>query len=154
MSSTPHQWHWATLLGFDITTSCLFGLQMFLAYVLMLLVMLYEAWILFAIVAGFIPGVMLSSMIKRKYSSSLCSCPTGDQESLLTSDELSSYSEELAARPRILVATKCEDDEAEARADRLEESLGPLMRISSATGQGLPELLRAAWALVHPPEWA
>ena len=69
-------------------------------------------------------------------------------------DELSSYSEELAARPRILVATKCEDDEAEARADRLEESLGPLMRISSATGQGLPELLRAAWALVHPPEWA
>merc|ERR1711916_254435 len=92
MSSTPHQWHWATLLGFDITTSCLFGLQMFLAYVLMLLVMLYEAWILFAIVAGFIPGVMLSSMIKRKYSSSLCSCPTGDQESLLTSDELSSYS--------------------------------------------------------------
>ena len=95
MSSSPTPspaWHWGTLLGFDMTTSILFGLQMFLAYVLMLLVMLYEAWILFAIVAGFIPGVMLSSMIKRKYSSSLCGCPTGEQESLLTSDEHSSYS--------------------------------------------------------------
>jgi len=64
--------------------------------------------------------------------------------------ELSSYSSELATRPRLLVATKCEDPAAEERADRLEAVAGPLHRISSVTGRGVKELLAAAWSLVHP----
>lgn len=56
--------------------------------------------------------------------------------------ELAGYSPELARRPQILVATKVEDDAAAARAAELEQRTGePVLRISSATGQGLRELL-------------
>ncbi len=59
--------------------------------------------------------------------------------------ELELYSKELAARPRLCVASKCEGDEAEARAAQLEAEVdAPLLRISSVQGTGLTELLRAA----------
>ena len=66
--------------------------------------------------------------------------------------ELERYSPELATRPRLLVATKCESPEAEERAAALAEVMGPTLRMSSATGQGVPEVLEAAWGLVHPGE--
>jgi GTPase len=58
--------------------------------------------------------------------------------------ELRAYPADLTQRPRLLVATKVEDDDSEARADALfaEVSL-PGLKISSATGRGL-DLLRAA----------
>lgn len=59
--------------------------------------------------------------------------------------ELERYSSELAVRPRLVVATKVEDDEGEARAKALEESLGrPVHRISSILGEGVRSLLEAA----------
>jgi GTP-binding protein len=59
--------------------------------------------------------------------------------------ELEAFSPTLAAKPRLVVATKCEDDEARARADELERALGvPVWRISSAMRQGLDELLAEA----------
>ncbi len=64
-------------------------------------------------------------------------------------EELASYSQALRERPRLLVATKCEDERAEERAARLEAAHGPLHRISSATGRGVARLLAEAWALVR-----
>jgi len=64
--------------------------------------------------------------------------------------ELRRYSEELAGRPCILVATKVEDEAAEERARELEEAAGrPVRRISSVLGEGVEPLLAAAHALVH-----
>lgn len=64
--------------------------------------------------------------------------------------ELERYSEELARRPRLLVATKVEDEEAEERAAALEQAAGvPVRRISSVTGSGVEELLREAQRLVR-----
>ncbi|MGE3172956.1 MAG: GTPase ObgE [Planctomycetota bacterium] len=58
--------------------------------------------------------------------------------------ELRSHSPELARRPTLVVATKVEDDAAAARADELEAAVGAqVLRISSATQRGLPELLIA-----------
>jgi GTP-binding protein len=66
--------------------------------------------------------------------------------------ELARYSPELARRPRLLVATKVESAEAEARAADLERRLGrPLVRISSHSGAGVPALLAAARELVRGP---
>lgn len=63
--------------------------------------------------------------------------------------ELEGHSTELAARPTIVVATKIENDAARARAQALATEIGqPVMPISSATGQGLPELLRAVTAML------
>ncbi|MEQ1892604.1 MAG: GTPase ObgE [Planctomycetota bacterium] len=59
--------------------------------------------------------------------------------------ELEQYSPELHRRPRLVVATKCEDEAAEERATALELALGrPLFRISSVTRDGVPALLGAA----------
>ena len=59
--------------------------------------------------------------------------------------ELREYSQELAERPTLYVASKVEDDEAEQRAAALEEALGErVFRISSVMGEGLEALLRAA----------
>ncbi len=64
--------------------------------------------------------------------------------------ELERYSAELAARPRLVVATKCEDEEALARAAELERAAGrPVWRISAVERRGLAELLREAWQIVH-----
>lgn len=58
--------------------------------------------------------------------------------------ELEGHSPELAARPSIVVATKVENEDARARAAALATAVGlPVLPISSATGGGLPELLRA-----------
>ncbi|MBI3817552.1 MAG: GTPase ObgE [Planctomycetes bacterium] len=61
--------------------------------------------------------------------------------------ELLKYSKPLSKRPRIVVATKVEDAEAEERADALDTYLKKIkrekcMRISSATGKGIKDLLR------------
>jgi GTP-binding protein len=64
--------------------------------------------------------------------------------------ELERYSAELARRPRLLVATKCESPAAEERAAALERAAGrPVWRISAVQRRGLPELLRGAWNVVH-----
>lgn len=64
--------------------------------------------------------------------------------------ELREYSPELAARPRLLVATKCEDEPAAARARELEQrSHRVVHRLSTSTGSGVKELLTAALVLVR-----
>ena len=66
--------------------------------------------------------------------------------------ELQEYSPELARRERLLVATKCEDEEARARAAELGRALGrPVLALSAVTGEGVSELLAAAWHRVHAP---
>jgi GTP-binding protein len=64
--------------------------------------------------------------------------------------ELASYSEELARRPRLVVATKCEDAAAHARATELEHHLRrAVLRISAATGEGVAALVREAYRSAH-----
>ncbi len=64
--------------------------------------------------------------------------------------ELEGYSGELARRPRILVATKCEDEEARERARRLERACArPVRAISAVTGEGVKELLGEAFRLAR-----
>ena len=66
--------------------------------------------------------------------------------------ELEEYSVTLAARPRILVATKCEDEESEARALALAQAAGRSVRaISAVTGAGMKELLAEAFLLARSP---
>ena len=68
----------------------------------------------------------------------------------IVSQELEGYSPELARRPRIIVATKCEDPAAEQRALELERNAGrPVRPISAVVGTGIPALLAEAYALVH-----
>jgi len=63
--------------------------------------------------------------------------------------ELADYSDELARRPSLLVATKCEDDRSLERAAELGARTGREVRaISAATGRGLRELLDAVWPFV------
>jgi GTP-binding protein len=63
--------------------------------------------------------------------------------------ELETFSGELASRPRLLVAAKCESEEAEEAARGLEAASGlPVWRISSHTHAGLRELLEAAAAAI------
>jgi len=68
--------------------------------------------------------------------------------------ELGQHSAELAARPSIVVATKVEDDAARERARALADTVdGPVLAISSATGDGLKELVLAIWSMLSalPP---
>ena len=66
--------------------------------------------------------------------------------------ELAASSPLLAGRPRLLVATKVEDDAAEARAAELERAHGaPLLRMSAVTGRGVQEVLAAAHQLARQP---
>ena len=76
--------------------------------------------------------------------------------------ELALSSPELYAKPRLIVATKCEDETANARADGLARALAGrsaggcdttrVLRISSVLGDGLRELLLDAHRLVRPRE--
>ena len=69
--------------------------------------------------------------------------------------ELARYSVDLADRPRIVVATKCEDEVSRQAAKDLEILLGrPVLPISSVTGEGLDALLEAARRLVRGDESA
>ena len=63
-------------------------------------------------------------------------------------DELRGYSPALAERPRLLVATKVEDDEARERARQLADDSGDVtLAISAVTHDGLPRLLAMLAAL-------
>ncbi len=63
--------------------------------------------------------------------------------------ELRRNSPALAAKPRLVVASKCEDEAAEARASELDAAVGGgVLTISSATGRGVQALLAAARQLV------
>jgi len=64
--------------------------------------------------------------------------------------ELLDYSPELAKRPRILVATKCEDEEGAARALVLERESGRTVHaLSTLSGTGVKELLAETLAVVR-----
>jgi GTP-binding protein len=64
--------------------------------------------------------------------------------------ELARFSVELAEKPRLLVATKCEDDAARARARELELTAGArVWPISAVRREGLRELLRETARLAH-----
>ncbi|MEC8653638.1 MAG: GTPase ObgE [Planctomycetota bacterium] len=64
-------------------------------------------------------------------------------------DEVASYSEEMARRPTVVVATKVEDEDCRVRAQALATAIRqPVLPISSATGQGLRELRAAVWSLL------
>jgi GTP-binding protein len=75
--------------------------------------------------------------------------------------ELARSSPELYEKPRLVVATKCEDDEVLVRAAELESALkgvraggcdtSRVLRISALLGEGLPEVLLAAHALARRP---
>ena len=66
-------------------------------------------------------------------------------------EELAEFSPELAAKPLVLVATKCESEQDLERVRELEEAAGqPALRISSMRHEGLRPVLGSAWALVHP----
>ena len=61
--------------------------------------------------------------------------------------EVAGYSDELAQRPTLVVATKVETDAARQRAQELATAIGqPVLGISSATGQGLREMVLAVWS--------
>ena len=63
--------------------------------------------------------------------------------------ELQRYSSDLAERPRLVVATKVEDPDSEARAAELEKALQrEVLRISSVSGAGVQALLNQAHGLV------
>ena len=64
--------------------------------------------------------------------------------------ELGAFSPELARKPRLLVATKAEEESCDERVRALEQAAGtPALRISSVKGTGLAALLEAARAVVR-----
>jgi len=77
------------------------------------------------------------------------------EDHAVVSRELAGYSEELASRPCVVVATKCEDEASRQRAADLAEQIGrEVLQISSATGDGLAALLSAVFPFLsedRPP---
>lgn len=68
-------------------------------------------------------------------------------------EELEEFSPELAAKPRVLVATKFEDEADRARLEELEAAAGQkAICISSLRREGLRRVLGMAYALVHPDQ--
>jgi GTPase len=64
--------------------------------------------------------------------------------------ELERFSADLASKKRILVASKCESEDAETRAAELEAAAGmPVLRISAMARKGLREVLIAAYRLAR-----
>lgn len=58
---------------------------------------------------------------------------------------------DLGSRPEILTVSKCEIPESEEIAARLEEATGAeVLRFSSATGEGLKELVQRVWDALRP----
>ena len=67
--------------------------------------------------------------------------------------ELVSYSQVLAARPQILVANKLDLPDAREQLARFRAATGePILEISCATGEGIPNLLEAIWARLQQLE--
>jgi GTPase len=80
--------------------------------------------------------------------------PTADMPPLeawrIIEGELARFSIDLARKPRVLVATKCEGADAELGASELERETGErVWRISAMQRRGLSELLQAAHRLVR-----
>lgn len=68
--------------------------------------------------------------------------PTRQLEVLI--NELTRHSEELAARPRIVVVNKCDLPEADSAFDEVADlTEGEVLAVSAATGQGIDTLLHA-----------
>lgn len=68
-------------------------------------------------------------------------------------EELHKASPELAAKPRLAVATKAQEDDGwEERVAALREVAGEVLPISSVLGLGLEDLLRRADRMVHAAE--
>ena len=71
-------------------------------------------------------------------------------------EELAAYSEELVEKPMIVALNKIDALDAKTLGNRrrsLEKaSGGPVMVVSGATGQGVPEVLRALWAEIRGEE--
>ena len=66
--------------------------------------------------------------------------------------ELAGYSPALAAKPELVVANKLDLEGAEENVVALEAALGKtVLRISAATGRGIPEFVERVWAALHPP---
>ena len=64
--------------------------------------------------------------------------------------ELRASAADLAAKPRLVAASKCEGPQAEERAAELERALGrPVLRLSAVQGRGLAEVLERAHRLVR-----
>ena len=67
--------------------------------------------------------------------------------------ELERYSKTLHSKPRIVVATKVEDEASQARARQLAVDLGqPVLEISSQRAEGLREVLESARRLCRPAD--
>lgn len=92
-----------------------------------------------------------------------CDAPTEPFEAWRIVDaELQRSSPELHAKRRLVVASKCEDQDAERRADELATQIAAVrtadaetagvLRISSSQGRGLADLLARAYALARRPE--
>jgi GTPase len=69
--------------------------------------------------------------------------------------ELASFSEQLAAKPMFVVATKLDAAQDSERVKRLQRAAKrrnlPFFRISAVTGEGLPDLIRATASAVLKP---
>jgi GTP-binding protein len=72
--------------------------------------------------------------------------------------ELAAYSDELAARPQLVVASKAELPGTATRRAKLERFCAkqglPFFAISSVTGQGLGELIAEIGARLRAERWA
>ncbi|TWT46567.1 GTPase ObgE [Botrimarina hoheduenensis] len=70
--------------------------------------------------------------------------------------EVEQYAEQLgvdlASRTEVVAVSKAELPESADVQAQLQETIGrPVLRFSSATGEGLRELVEAAWTALHPP---
>ena len=78
------------------------------------------------------------------------------QDFEVVTNELASFSEDLASKPTFVVATKidaAQDPERVASLERLAQERGlPFFKISSVTGEGLDALKQAMWEAVRPAE--
>ena len=64
----------------------------------------------------------------------------------LLNHELESYSPALVGRPQVIAANKIDVPQAREHMRRLQEAVSaPVWPISCATGEGIPELLKAVW---------
>ncbi|KNC48970.1 uncharacterized protein AMSG_11814 [Thecamonas trahens ATCC 50062] len=71
------------MLGLDLAVAALFALQMVLAYWIMLLVMLYEAWIFTSIIIGFFVSQLLAIRLRRRWRERTCGCPSSSEQAPL-----------------------------------------------------------------------
>jgi len=67
----------------------------------------------------------------------------------LLEHELELHPADFADRPRLFALNKCDVTENRARFEQVKDGFDEAFCISAATGEGVPELLEAAWALVE-----